>query len=67
MKDQRTSYGAEDKCSLVQHTCTCIDIDHLSCEKKTRPICLVLVGLTTGCQAGRQAEKHEYILKLLKF
>ena len=34
---------------------SCLDIDHLSSEKKTGPIHLGLVGLTAGWQAGWQA------------
>ena len=50
MKDQRTSYGANDKCSSVQQVCV-LDLNRHTFEKKTGPIHLALVGLTAG--AGR--------------
>ena len=42
MKNQRTSYGTEDKRSSLQDLCS--DVNRHSCE----PICLVLVGLKAG-------------------
>ena len=53
MKDQRTSYGAEDKHSLVQQI-HLLDVNRCSFKEKTGPICLALMGLTAGWLAGRQ-------------
>ena len=52
MKDQKTSYGAEDKRSLVQqiHVYTLIAFR----VRKTGPIYLALVCHMAGWQAGRQ-------------
>ena len=41
MNEQRTSYGAEDKCSLVQQICVYIALTFL--VRKTGPIHLGLV------------------------
>ena len=55
MKDQKTSYGAKGKLSLVQQICI-LDVNHHSFEK-TGPIRLAPVGLTAGCLAGWLAHK----------
>ena len=57
MDDQRTSYGAKGKHSSVQKD-SYLDSNRLSCEKKTGPLHLALVGLTAGRQAGRQAGRR---------
>ena len=62
MKDQRTSYGAEDKCSLVQYI-RVLDVNRHSFEKKTGPICLALVGLTAGWLAGSKMQVEVESLK----
>ena len=48
VNDQRASYGAEGKRSLVQQIILRLDSNRLHCEKKTGPIRLVLVDLTVN-------------------
>ena len=51
MNDQRTSYGAKDKCSLVQWICIYMQLPFL--WEKTGPPHLALVDL----KAGRLADE----------
>ena len=60
MHDQRTSYGAEDKHSLLQQIRIYTVIALL--VRKTGHIHLVLVGLIIGWQM-----KYRWILKSLKY
>ena len=49
MQDQKTNYGTEDKCSLIQQICVFTML-----LRKTGSIHLALVGFTAGWLAGRQ-------------
>ena len=51
-KDQRTSYGAKNKCSWVQWIRTYLDRNCLSCEKNWTPT--PSTSGSYGTQAGRQ-------------
>ena len=65
MNDQRISYGAEDKYSLVQQSCVNTVITLI--KRKTGPIHLVLVGIMAGWQADKIGMSCKIFKILYKF
>ena len=43
--------------NVYQNNNVWLDSDHLHCDIKTEPICLLLVGLTAGHKAVRPADE----------